>query len=323
MLSLIARATRWLNQSDKVLIIIHQSPDGDAIASALALALALEKINKKIDIVCVDDIPEPFKFLPGVKNIKKDFFQGDYDCVIVLDCGDLKRTGNMQRVKDYANRKKRLINIDHHPTNDLHKVANLNVIDPSASSTAEIIAKILDCIDIQIDKDIATCLLTGIYTDTGGFKHSNTSRESLNLASQLMLKGARLKLITKNISTYKSVSSLKVWGLVLSRANIHPKYNIVSSIVTQHDLENNNASIEDLAGAVNMIGSVMNANASILFAEMTDNKIRASIRTEKANVDVSRIAKIFGGGGHKKASGFTVEGKILEKQGRWSIMLAD
>lgn len=315
------RAVKWLISSDRILIIIHLSPDGDAIASALALALTLEKIDKNIDIVCIDSIPKPFQFLPGYEKIKKDFFQGDYDCTVVLDCGDLKRTGNIQRVKEFALRKQRLINIDHHPKNDLHKIANINIHDSTVSSTAEIVEKLITSLNINIDKDIATCLLTGIYTDTGGFRHPNTTQETLKVASNLLMKGARLKLITKNISTYKSITSLKLWGKVLQKIKTHHKYDLAYSLVTQKDLISFDASIEDLGGATNLIANISGTKAAILFMEMPDNVIRASIRSEDPLTDVSKIAQIFDGGGHKKAAGFSVKGKILEKKGGWGIIL--
>jgi phosphoesterase RecJ-like protein len=306
---------------EKILLVIHQSPDGDAIASSLALARALLKLNKIVAIVSKDPVPATFQFLPDSDTIGQDFFQGDWDLIVVMDCGDLKRTGFPTRIKDFASRRKRLINIDHHPKNDLHKIANINLFDTTASSTGEIVARIIDGLNINIDKEIATCLLTALYTDTGGFKHSNTSQKTLELASRLMLKGARLKTITQHISNTKTVSSLKLWGVVLSRLHNNRDLNMMVSLITQKDLKECAATFEDLAGAVNLIGSVPGTKVAMLLAEQNDGQIKGSLRTEADNVDVSKIAQIFGGGGHKKASGFLIHGKIFKDRSKWRIML--
>ncbi len=321
--SVFDRTIELLNRFEKILLVIHRSPDGDAIASALALARALRKMAKEVIIVSKDPIPPTFQFLPESDTINQDFFQSDWDVIVVMDCGDLKRTGFPTRIKDFANRRKRLINIDHHPKNDLHKIANINFFDTSASSTGEMVAEVINGLKVPLDKEIATCLLTALYTDTGGFKHSNTSQKTLELASRLMVHGARLKTITNHISNSKTVPSLKLWGVVLSRLHYNRDLGIMASLVTQKDLQECGATFEDLAGAVNLIGSVPGSKVAILLAEQTDGMVKASLRTESDKVDVSKIAQVFGGGGHKKASGFTVAGKIFKDRSKWRIVLKD
>jgi phosphoesterase RecJ-like protein len=317
------RTLELLSTFDKILLVIHQSPDGDAIASALALSRTLKKLNKTVTIVSKDPVPPTFQFLPDSDTIHQDFFQSDWDVIVVMDCGDLKRTGFPTRIKDFASRKKRLINIDHHPKNDLHKIANINFFNTQASSTGEMVAEVIAGLNVSLDKETATCLLTALYTDTGGFKHSNTKQKTLELASKLMVHGARLKTITQHISNSKTVPSLKLWGIVLSRLHHNKDLGVMVSLVTQKDLIDCQASFEDLAGAVNLIGSVPGTKAAMLLAEQSDGLIKASLRTEADNVDVSRIAQIFGGGGHKKASGFTVEGKIFKDRSGWRIILKE
>lgn len=313
-------AIDWLTKFDKYLLIIHQNPDGDAVASALALQAALLKKNKIVSIVCKDLVPKPFRFLDRSDTIKQDFLQGDWDVVVVLDCGDLKRTGFPTRIKDFSKRRHRVINIDHHLKNDLHKIANCNLFDVTAAATGEIIADLINKMGIEIDKDIATDLLTAIYTDTGGFKHPNTSQKTLELASRLMASGARLKKITEHISSSKTVQSLKLWGIVLSRIQKHKTLGIMVSVITQKDLNLCNATVQDLDGAVNLIGSATGTTAAMLLAEYPDGQIKASLRTDADNVDVSKIAQVFGGGGHKKASGFTIPGRIFKDGGKWTII---
>jgi len=308
--------------SDKILLIIHENPDGDTLAAASALFQMLTKIGKIPAMVCKDPVPQPFLFLSEITQIHHDLLFGDFDIILVIDCGDLRRTGFAERLKKFARTKKKiLINIDHHPKNDLHKLASFNLIDYKASSTSEIVYELLRKMGSEFNKDIATALLTGLYTDTGGFKHANTSAKTLEIAADLLRAGGRIRMITKNVSLNKTVATMKLWGLVLNRLRCNHTLKIVSSVVTRQDLAHCQASEEDLAGVVNLINSVSDSMAAILFYETQDGKIRASLRTENDYIDVSRIANIFGGGGHKRASGFTIDGQFVfgEHEGDWGV----
>lgn len=309
-----------INKSENILLITHTNPDGDALGSLLAMGLAFRKMGKNINMVCPDKTPVPFKFLYGVDDIKHDFLLGDYDLIVILDCGDLRRTGFADRLKEFNKIKNKIINIDHHPKNDLHRIASINLIDYNASSTAEIVFELIKELNVDIDKNMATSLLCGLYTDTGAFKHSNTSSKVLYIASELLKKGARLKNISDNITVGKSVAALKLWGLVLSRIQSNKNNGLISSFVTYKDLVDCKATQSDLAGVVNMINTIPNTKAAILFSEIEDGKIKASLRTESDKVDVSKLAQIFGGGGLKKASGFVMDGKIVFKDNKWLII---
>lgn len=308
--------------SHKILLMIHENPDGDTLASASVIYQILKKLNKNPALVCKDPVPKPFLFLPEMDKIQKDMLFGDYDVIIVIDCGDLRRTGFDRRLKEFVRKKKILINIDHHPKNDLHKIATINFFDQKVSSTAELVWQIVKEMNIVVDKNIATALLTGLYTDTGGFKHSNTSPQTLEIAAELLKNGARIKLITKNVSLNKTVPAMKLWGVVLSRLHRNSVLKIVSSVITQKDLENCGATSDDIAGVVNLINTIPDSKAAILFYEIENHQIRASIRTEDETVDVARLAAIFGGGGHKKASGFTITGRLQVEESNWKIVLS-
>lgn len=308
-----------IRSHERFLLVIHQNPDGDTLATSLAFQLALIKMGKLAECVCVDDILPPFTFLPGAAQVKRDFLVGDYDVAIVMDCGDLRRTGFPERLRQFAKHKKKLINIDHHPKNDLHKIANINLIDENAAAVSEMVYDLLILFPVALDKDIATCLLTSLYTDTGGFKHSNTTPRSLEYAAAWMAQGARLKIITKNISLNHPVSALKLWGIALSRLR-KSSLGLVVSVVTRQDMEICDSTDNDLAGVVNMINSIPGTKAAILLSETADGRIKASLRTELDRIDVSRLASMFGGGGHKKASGFTIPGRLEEgDHGQWII----
>ena len=303
------------------LLMIHEDPDGDTLAATLALFLTLKSLNKNVRMVCKDPVPKPFVFLPASSEIKNDILFGDFEVIFIIDCGDLKRTGFPERLKKFAKISKNLINIDHHPKNDLWKVANLNFIDQKASSASEIVYLLLQKLGAPITKDIATALLTGVYTDTGGFKHPNTSMATLKVASELLNHGAQLKKITHNVALNKSVASMRLWGVALSRLRKNLDLQIVSSVITRKDLENCGAVYADLAGVVNLMDTIPDVKAVVLFFETPEGEIRASLRTERNDVDVSKIAKMFGGGGHKRAAGFTIPAKLKLSGNDWEISL--
>lgn len=303
------------------LLMIHEDPDGDTLSASVAFYIALKSLNKNVSMLCKDEIPKPFLFLPEIQKIKKDILFGDFEVIIVIDCGDLKRTGFPDRLKKFARIFKNLINIDHHPKNDLSKIANLNFCNQNASSASEIVWEVLKEMKIEPTREISTAILCGIYTDTGGFKHSNTSTKTLEVSSELLRYGAQLKKITKNVSLNKSVASLRLWGVALTRLRKNQVLQIVTSVITREDLQNCGASYFDLAGVVNLMNAIPDSKAAILFFETPEGSIRASLRTEKDNVDIAQIARLFGGGGHKKAAGFTIEGDLKLNGKYWEIEL--
>lgn len=310
---------KLINQSSRVLLISHEYPDGDALGSMLALKLALEKKEKLITCFCASNVPDVFNFLPQSRCVRQDFLLGDFDLIIILDCGDSRRTGFSDRLKEFSRHKRKIINIDHHPKNDLHKIARINIIDYDASSTSEIVYELIRQLKIPIDKDIALGLLCGIYTDTASFKHSNTTPKTLKIASELLRKGARLKKITENVINSHSVASLRLWGIALSRLSVNKQYCIASSALTMDDIKLCNATKEDVAGIVNMINTLPDINISLFLYQLDTDTIKGSLRTEKSSVNVSKLAQLFGGGGLKKASGFTIKGKILVEGNRFRV----
>lgn len=318
---MIDKVIKEINYSSNILLLTHENPDGDALGSSLAMQLALKKIGKKVNSYCTSNIPSIFTFLPEINSFGKKFLLGDYDLIVILDCGDSKRTGFCDRLKEFSQYKKKIINIDHHPKNDLHRIAKINIVDYNASSASEIVYDIIKKLKIKIDKDIALCLLCGLYTDTGSFKHSNTTPKTFQIASELLRCGARFKKITKNIINNHSLSSLKLWGIALSRLKINQKYKIASSIITKNDIRNCNAKEEDVSGIVNMINTIPDTNIALFIYELDNFTIKASLRTEAKNINLTKIANIFGGGGLKKASGFKLKGKIIEKNDNLSIQI--
>lgn len=300
-------------QADRLVLIVHQSPDGDAIASALALGIGLRRLGKYVDIVCRDTIPPLFQFVPEVKSVRHDFLVGDYDVVVTLDCGDLKRTGFADRLTEFVHKKKKpLINIDHHAKNDLQKLATINIVKKDAPATCALVLEMLEELKVDIDHKIATCLLTGLYTDTGGFKHANTTPTTLALASRLLAAGARLKDISANLSLLTSVPKLKLWGVAMSRLTHLSQYDIVLTVITQEDMVANGATEKDIAGIAAIISTIP-ARASFLIVEITPGVVQARIRTKHKNVNLSEFAHYFGGGGQRQSAGFTLSNFDLKQ----------
>jgi len=315
---MLGKLIETIKKADKILVILHESPDGDAVASSLALSSILKGIGKQAHCACFDTLPKVFMFLPGADSISTDFLLGDYDLICTVDCGDAARTGFAQRLQTLSKSKNNIINIDHHCRNDLHKIASINYVDETASASAELIYRIGEKLNHPISRDYATLILTGLYTDTGGFQHSNTSSAIYKLASKLLSRGARLEKISSNIALNRSVVSLKLWGIAFSRI-WQNRYGIAISYITQNDMVSVGATNDDLAGAINIINCVTSAKVAILFAETPNGQVKASVRTEKNNIDVSALARLFCGGGHKKASGFSIAGKMIVKDNLFSI----
>ncbi len=312
----LSRVADFLSKNDDFLLIAHDHPDGDTIGSALALYLFLSKMAKKVFLVCASPVPEAFGFLSGRLSFQQDFLFGDYQSVVLVDNGDLKRTGFSDRLKKYRRQKKTIINIDHHPQNDIWKLANLNLVSHQVSSTAEIVYELLTRLNKSlIDPDIATALLVGLYTDTGGFQHPTTDRQCLLVAAKLLSLGAKLKLISENLSGRRSFAMLKLWGIALKNIKTNKELGIMTSVITQKNIIAAGAAEDDLAGVVNMMSATPEAGIAMLMYETSDGNIRGSLRTDSDKHDVSILASCLGGGGHKRASGFSIKGRLVVKDG--------
>jgi bifunctional oligoribonuclease and PAP phosphatase NrnA len=310
---------KLLEEKESFLLICHSDPDGDAVGSVLALSEVLRSRGKKVASICKDNIPAIFNYLDGVVSIKNEI-KDDFDAVILLDNGDFKRTGFVEDIKALQKQGLPVLNIDHHPKNDLWKVVNINYCDEKASSTAELIYKIFIGIGYEINPSVATSLLTGIFYDTGGFRHPNTTETVLSIAAELLKKGAKLKKISENIANVKSMSVLKIWGIALNRLKYNKKLGISFSVISQKDLDSCGATEEDVSGLVNLLNSSPESKAALLLCETKDGKIKGSLRTDRDDVDVAKIAELLGGGGHRKASGFTIDGKLRRDGEEWRII---
>lgn len=301
----------YINRSKKIIILSHKNPDGDALGSSLGLALALQKLDKQVCCWTSSVVDKVFNFLPGFHLIQQEVSYTHYDLVILLDCANFKRVG-VDDIHTLVPSFDSLLVIDHHPPYDVEKSINAVCwVDDKRSSTAVMIYELLQKLSCDISKDIAICLLTGIFTDTGGFQHSNTDTESLEAAAFLVSKGARVNKIADYLFSNKSVAAIKLWGKALSRITTDKETGMAVSYIYNQDIKDVGASKEDLDGVVSIINTIGDADFSLLLTETENSKIKGSLRSEEyKGVDVSQIARGLGGGGHKLASGFELEGDI-------------
>lgn len=309
-----------VESSQKILLLTHRHPDGDAIGSILSMQKILIKMNKDVLSYCVDSFPENFNYLPGTNLIKTDLdvIENEYDLIITLDCSDLYMTKIEEKIKTLKS-KFGLVNIDHHITNP--GFGDLNIIISNASSTTEVIYTIFENNQDQISADIATSLLTGIITDTGNFTNNATTKRSIEIASKLLAIGANFKEILRANVYNKTISVLKLWGIVLKRIVYDSELQMVETAVFESDLKTldlDNEASEGISNYLNNLSS--DIKFSILLKDNESGKIKGSLRTTRDDVDVSQIALVFGGGGHKKASGFEVNGHLELKNGMWKIV---
>ncbi len=316
---LINKLEQLILAAKKILVMTHQKPDGDALGSGLAFAEFLDALGKQNDFFALGPISSTGDFLPGRKKIKDDFDEislSCYDLIIMLDCGDFKQTGIEPELRTLP-AEFPIINIDHHQTNENFGV--LNIVDPESSSAAEIVFSLFEQLNFSFSKDAATLLLTGLITDTANFSNPATTFSSLEAAGKLLARGAKLGEISSNVLQNKSLDVLKFWGVILSRLTENKDLGIVTTVITQEDLELANLDEEALEGVTNFLNNLKGAKMVLVLKALEDGKIKGSFRTTTPGIDVSRLAKTFGGGGHAKAAGFTIPGKLVKINGGWMV----
>ncbi len=311
---------KLLEDKASFLLVCHIEPDGDAIGSMLSLAEVLKTKKKDVHLVCRDAAPAILHYLNDSLLIENTFPRKEFEAIILLDNGDFRRTGFVEEITLAMGNGVPVINIDHHPKNDLWKIADVNYSNEDVSSTSELIYNILVGLNHEITPSAATALLTGIFYDTGGFRHSNTTETVLGIAADLLKRGAKLQKISENISIHKPVSVFKLWGIALNRMILNKDLGISISVVTQSDLQDCGANDDDVSGLVNLLNSAPESKAALLLYETKDAKIKGSLRTDCDNIDLAQLAKLLGGGGHKKASGFTIEGKLEIDGNGWRVV---
>lgn len=299
-----------VQRSEKIMVVPHQHPDGDTLGSVSAFVHWLEHMGKPYVSFCATSMSKKLTYLAHVDQISQDpavWQDPTIDTVIVFDAGDLAYAGIDKYIAEMPN-KPTIINMDHHNTNEYY--GDLNMVMDTESSTTAILYRFFIYNDVKIDGPIATSLLTGLMTDTDNFTNGATSITSLLIASKLIGNGADIKRIKGSVFKDKSVGGLKLWGAVLSRLTHHNETDIVHTFVTMQDMKEHGASDEEVEGLANFMNNLQDGRAAMILKEREDGTVKGSFRTTRDDVNVAAYAKHLGGGGHKKAAGFTIEGPI-------------
>nr|WP_223829869.1 bifunctional oligoribonuclease/PAP phosphatase NrnA [Paenibacillus arenilitoris] len=306
-------ALAFIDRADSFLVVSHVQPDGDAISSTVAVGWLLRKLGKTAVLINEGELPSRLSYLhlfDEIVNYKQAAPVQKYDAVIAVDCADFKRIGE---VSDCFAPDAKLLNIDHHPTNNAFGAAN--VIRPGAAATVEILYDLIERAGIALDLDSATAIYTGLLTDTGGFRYSNTSARVMEIASRLLATGVPGSELADRLLEKMTMAKLKLLKLSLNRLTFTDNQEIGWVYIAKNDLQNTNAVPEDLEGIVNYALNVDGVQVGILFKETEDGTVKASLRSAgKANV--AEIAQSFGGGGHVRAAGCRLDGPLTDATAR-------
>ena len=293
-----------LGTAQKVLIASHVRPDGDAIGSLIGLGLALQNAGKTVQMVLADGVPSSFRFLEGSDQVQKEVSEG-FDTFIAVDCADFKRLGKPLQSLDSPD-----INIDHHITNE--RFGKMNLIEGKAVATAAILTNYLPTWGYEITHPVAAALLTGIITDTLGFRTSNMTPEALRQAATLMETGVDMPELYMRGLVRRSFSAARYWGAGLSK--LESSDGIVWSALSLEDRKSCGYGGNDDADLINMISAIDGHKVGMIFVEQHDNHVKISWRALEQGVDVSPVATHFGGGGHAAAAGADMPGTLSEIQ---------
>ncbi|TFG91776.1 MAG: bifunctional oligoribonuclease/PAP phosphatase NrnA, partial [Syntrophobacterales bacterium] len=292
------------------LITSHVRPDGDALGSELALYHVLRGMGKDPVVYNQDTTPAVYEFLPGAKAIVHSLDSvGGFDAAFVLDCSDISRVGDEQ---DIIGSIKKIVNIDHHVS--VGTFSKILLTDSQASSTGEMIYRLLKNMGIAITEDIATNIYTAILTDTGSFRYSNTGSATFRVAGDLVEMGADCRGIAQNIYETKPAVQIRLMGKVLDTLEFYEGGRVGIVSVTQEMLRKEGALPEHTEGFVDMVRSIEGVEIAVCCYEVFEGRFKISLRS-KGDVDVEKIAGTLGGGGHKKASACRVEGNFETVRG--------
>ena len=300
---------RHLEKAQSILIISHKKPDGDTLGANFALTDYLQGQGKSITSFCLDPLPNSFNFLPNSHLLTNDHlvFTKKYDLVIVLDSGSLPYAGVDKLLTALPNNFT-LINIDHHASNPSY--GDINLVISTAASTTEIIYRLFKDWSVNWTPDLATALVCGMITDTDGFMNPATNYSTLAATADLINHGANINQIAQITLSNQSIHNLKLWGRALSRLTKNLKYDLVYTYLTQKDFTECQTDDSAGEGIANFLHILKEAKIILVLSEIDNNLIKGSLRTTDDNTDLAKLAQALGGGGHKKASGFSLPGKL-------------
>mgnify|MGYP001376891984 CR=1 FL=1 len=289
-----------LADSQRILLMTHERPDGDAIGSLMGLGLALREAGKQVQMVIIDGVQRTFRHLQGAELVEKAITPG-WDLSVVVDCSDMHRTGDLLPDQDVS------INIDHHVTN--LNFAKINLVNPKAAATAEIITDNLESWGLNFSQPVANALLTGIISDTIGFRTSNVLPQTLRLAALLMEQGADLPELYNQALVRRSFEAARLWGIGLNR--MQRQGRMVWTSISLDERRSVSYPGKDDADLTNILSAIEDTDIAVIFLEKEDQRVKISWRAQPG-IDVSNLAVHYGGGGHPAAAGAEIDGAMDE-----------
>lgn len=322
-----------IKSAKHILVVGHTSPDADALASVGAILEVATNLGLGARAYAAKKMANAYEFIPN-ENLVSTVEPADlrlFEVIIILDCGSISRTGLEVRLRTLLraeqegrlNERPYIIEFDHHLAQETY--ADLEIRLPDKASTTEIIYHFLKANNLEISRPLANCILIGLLTDTGHFLHANSSREALAISSEMLLRGASLPKIIDHTVNNKSFSALKVWGKALDNMQLNTETGLAASALTAAELKGLLVSVEASAEAdlysdiVSFLSTLGGVRVALLLRE-EGHLVKGSLRTNDEEVDVAKIARNWGGGGHKKAAGFTIEGKLARTEEGWKVV---
>lgn len=291
-------------QRQRFVVTSHARPDGDAIGSQVAMVYALRALGKDVQMVGADPAPPQFQVFPGVRDIQVSrTVQGHFDAAIVMECGDLSRTG-VEGFDEYF-----VINIDHHPGNKGYGA--INWFDPGAAACSEMVIDVIDALGVALTPEIATHIYIAILTDTGGFHFSHITPRTFEICRRCTEAGAQPEAIARAVYDTSTMGRLRLMGAVLHNLEFECGGRAALAALTLKLLQETGATHEDSDGLINIPLTVNDVQAVAFFKEIAPASFRISLRS-KGDIDVNRVAGAFGGGGHKNAAGCSLNGPYID-----------
>lgn len=294
-----------IKKAESIVILTHESPDGDAMGSSLAMKLMLQELNKQSDVI-IPEYPRMFQFLPSASDIKIDSERKKYDLAISVDCGNFKRLAK----NEYFENAQKTIVIDHHGSNNMY--GDLNYVNPASPACCEILISMAEYFGVTITKEIGTCIMTGIITDTGGFRYSGITPDTFEYTAELIRVGVDIPDIYKRTMGTKTKANFELTKRVVDRMELLEDGKVSFSYMTSQDEREVNAEPGDHDGLVNIGKDIEGVQVAIFIRQKEDEDVyKVSLRSEDG-INVSDICLLFGGGGHSRAAGALVKGNIQE-----------
>ena len=294
-----------IKNAQTIAILTHESPDGDAIGSSLALKLMIEELEKEAEVI-IPEFPRTFQFLPGAEQVKIDTETKNYDLVISVDCATLKRLAK----NEYFENAKKTIVIDHHGSNNMY--GDLNYVNPASPACCEILVSMAEYFQIHMTKEIGTCIMTGMITDTGGFRYMGITPETFEYTADLLRIGVDIPDVYKRIMGTKTKANFELTKKVISRLEMLEDGKVAFSYINAQDEKEVNAEPGDHEGLVNIGKDIEGVLVSIFIRQKEEeNAYKVSLRSEDG-INVSDICLLFGGGGHSRAAGALIQGNVEE-----------